>query len=144
MSKIPPTLPPLPARPKLSVIVPAYNERATARIALDAITAKRIAGWEIEVIIVESNSTDGTREIVNSYAALPHVSAGAHASGEARYAADEPALAGELFLVPVMPGVAHARIDAIDASAALAMDGSVRVFTARDVLGASTSCACGR
>ncbi len=73
MSKTPPTLPPLPARPKLSVIVPVYNERATARIALDAITAKRIAGWEIEVIIVESNSTDGTREIVNSYAALPHV-----------------------------------------------------------------------
>ncbi|MBP6507567.1 MAG: glycosyltransferase family 2 protein [Opitutaceae bacterium] len=69
----PPTFPPLPARPKLSVIVPAFNERATARVALDAITAKRVAGWDLEIIIVESNSPDGTRDIVNSYAALPQV-----------------------------------------------------------------------
>jgi glycosyltransferase involved in cell wall biosynthesis len=73
MSQSTPFFAPLPAHPKLSVIVPAYNERATARTALDAITAKRIAGWDLEVIIVESNSSDGTREIVQGYAALPHV-----------------------------------------------------------------------
>lgn len=64
---------PLPASPRLSVIVPAFNERATITPALDAITAKRIAGWEIEVIIIESNSTDGTREIVRGYAGRPGV-----------------------------------------------------------------------
>ncbi|MDI1249162.1 MAG: glycosyltransferase family 2 protein [Lacunisphaera sp.] len=73
MKPLPPVLAPLPGRPKLSVIVPAYNERATARAALDAITAKRLAGWDIEVIIVESNSTDGTRDIVLGYGTLPHV-----------------------------------------------------------------------
>lgn len=65
--------PPLPARPKLSVVVPVFNERATVTAALDAITAKRIAGWEIEIIIVESNSTDGTRALVQTYAGRPNV-----------------------------------------------------------------------
>jgi len=64
---------PLPPAPRLSVIVPAYNERGTITAALDAITAKRIPGWEIEIIIVESNSTDGTRDIVRGYAGKPNV-----------------------------------------------------------------------
>ncbi|MDP2138728.1 MAG: glycosyltransferase family 2 protein [Candidatus Didemnitutus sp.] len=64
---------PLPLRPKLSVIVPVFNERSTVQPALDAVTSKAIAGWDLEIIIVESNSTDGTRDIVKSYAALPQV-----------------------------------------------------------------------
>ena len=73
MSHRPPALPPLPARPRLSVVVPVYNEGPTARAALDAITAKQIEGWDLEVIIIESNSTDGSRAIVLSYQAQPHV-----------------------------------------------------------------------
>jgi len=73
MSNRAPTIPPLPAQPRLSVIVPVFNERSTVRPALDAITAKRIAGWVIEIIIVESNSPDGSRAIVLEYEALPHV-----------------------------------------------------------------------
>jgi glycosyltransferase involved in cell wall biosynthesis len=65
--------PPLPYPARLSVIVPVFNERATVTAALDAITAKAIPGWEIEIIIVESNSTDGTRPLVEQYARLPHV-----------------------------------------------------------------------
>ncbi len=57
----------------LSVIVPVFNEIATARTALDAITAKRIPGLAIEVIIVESNSTDGSRDVVLSYQGRPGV-----------------------------------------------------------------------
>lgn len=57
----------------LSLIVPAFNEVATARVALDAITAKAIPGLAIEIIIVESNSTDGTRAVVESYRTHPHV-----------------------------------------------------------------------
>lgn len=68
-----PALPALPPVPMLSVIVPIYNERNTAQAALDAITSKQIEGWKIEVVVVESNSTDGTREIVQEYGRLPHV-----------------------------------------------------------------------
>lgn len=63
--------PPPPAR--LSVIVPVYNEIATVRIALDALLAKEISGLAIEIIIVESNSTDGTRDVVLSYRTQPRV-----------------------------------------------------------------------
>lgn len=64
----------LPTSPRvLSVVVPIFNERATVRDALDAILAKRIEGWRLEVILIESNSTDGTREIVQDYASRPGV-----------------------------------------------------------------------
>lgn len=57
----------------MTVVVPVYNEIATVRQALDAIVAKQIVGWNIEIIIVESNSTDGSREIVLSYRDHPRV-----------------------------------------------------------------------
>jgi glycosyltransferase involved in cell wall biosynthesis len=53
--------------------VPVYNERPTVAAALEALLAKEIAGVHIEVIIVESNSTDGTREIVRPYGGHPRV-----------------------------------------------------------------------
>ena len=59
--------------PKLSVVVPAFNEASTIRSMMDALIAKEIAGMEIEIIVVESNSTDGTREIVQQYATHPRV-----------------------------------------------------------------------
>ena len=67
----------LPAWRTLSVVVPAYNEANTVRPLLDALLAKRLPGIRIEVIVVESNSTDGTRDIVCEYAAHPRVQAGA-------------------------------------------------------------------
>jgi len=68
-----PVLAPLPARPTLSVVVPVFNECATVQTALDALTAKRISGWEIEIIVVESNSTDGSRDLVLGYQHLPRM-----------------------------------------------------------------------
>ena len=66
---------PFPAIPNgtLSVVVPIYNEAATVRVALDAILAKQVPGWTLEIILVESNSTDGTRDIVTSYRSHPRV-----------------------------------------------------------------------
>jgi SAM-dependent methyltransferase len=52
---------------KLDVVMPAYNEAASIRGAIDRVLNKRLNGVEIELIIVESNSTDGTREIVREY-----------------------------------------------------------------------------
>ncbi len=61
---------PPPAR-RLSIIVPVYNEIGTVHEALTAILAKEIQGMETEVIIIESNSTDGSRAVVESFAAHP-------------------------------------------------------------------------
>jgi glycosyltransferase involved in cell wall biosynthesis len=58
---------------KLSVIVPIFNEAATVRQLLEALMAKQLPGVDIEVILVESHSTDGTRPIVMEFSALPRV-----------------------------------------------------------------------
>jgi glycosyltransferase involved in cell wall biosynthesis len=59
--------------PLLSVIVPVYNEIGTVKDALDAILAKQVAGWQKEVIIIESNSSDGTHDVVRDYIGKPSV-----------------------------------------------------------------------
>jgi glycosyltransferase involved in cell wall biosynthesis len=53
--------------PVLSVIVPAYQEAATIGEAMERILRARVSGVAIEVVVVESNSTDGTRDVVSSY-----------------------------------------------------------------------------
>jgi glycosyltransferase involved in cell wall biosynthesis len=63
----------LPVPCTLTVIVPVFNEGPTARETLDALLAKQITGVQLEIIIVESNSTDGSREIVLGYQADPRV-----------------------------------------------------------------------
>ncbi|MEO6788020.1 MAG: glycosyltransferase [Chthoniobacteraceae bacterium] len=60
-------------RESLSVVVPAFNEAATIRPMLEALLHKEIEDLDIEVIIVESNSTDGTRAIVQEFATHPRV-----------------------------------------------------------------------
>lgn len=57
----------------LSVIVPVYNEKATFSQLIEVVLAKEIPDIEIEVIIVESNSTDGSREDVIKYRTHPRV-----------------------------------------------------------------------
>jgi len=58
---------------KLSVIFPVYNEKATIAQVLDELIAFNMEGLETEIIVVEGNSTDGTREIVKSYEDRPNV-----------------------------------------------------------------------
>jgi hypothetical protein len=48
----------------LSVIVPVYNEKGTFPFLINNLRFMRPANLELEVIIVESGSTDGTREEV--------------------------------------------------------------------------------
>ncbi len=52
--------------PKLSVVVPVYNERATIERILELIQAVEI---EKEIVIVDDGSTDGTREFLIELAA---------------------------------------------------------------------------
>lgn len=58
---------------RLSVVMPVYNEKGTFRDVMEALVAKTIAGMEIEICLVESNSTDGTRADVLQYADHPRV-----------------------------------------------------------------------
>ena len=58
---------------KLSVIVPAFNEAATFETVVDGLLGKRLRGLDIEVVIVESNSSDGTREMALRYRGHPGV-----------------------------------------------------------------------
>jgi hypothetical protein len=58
-----------------SIIVPVFNERNTFPELMRRLLHKRLdhLGLEREVILVESNSTDGTRELVAGFAAVPGV-----------------------------------------------------------------------
>ena len=53
--------------PVLSVIVPAYNEVKTFGALMEALLRKNMPGLPMEIIVVESNSTDGTREAALKY-----------------------------------------------------------------------------
>lgn len=65
--------PPLERRQVLSVVMPVYNEVATASQVVEALLAKQIDGIDLEVVIVESNSTDGSREAMLAYRTDPRV-----------------------------------------------------------------------
>jgi glycosyltransferase involved in cell wall biosynthesis len=54
---------------RVSIIIPVYNEAATVATLLDRVWAQGLPGAGKELIIVESNSTDGSREIVAGFAA---------------------------------------------------------------------------
>jgi glycosyltransferase involved in cell wall biosynthesis len=54
----------------LTVIVPVYNEIATVREVLDEVLALPL---DLEVIVIDNVSTDGTRELVAQLAGAPRV-----------------------------------------------------------------------
>jgi len=54
-------------RPLVSIVVPVFNEKSTVTELLALLDRKELHGADREVIIVESNSTDGTREVVRTY-----------------------------------------------------------------------------
>ncbi len=58
---------------KLSLVVPAFNEVQTFETNFEKLLAKQIEGLDIEIVVVESNSTDGTRDIVARYQGHPRV-----------------------------------------------------------------------
>jgi len=62
-------------KPKLSVIVPAYNEAGTFTELMSQLKNLDLGGMDIdyEIIIVESGSTDGTREQALALQDQPHV-----------------------------------------------------------------------
>ncbi|HEV3059171.1 MAG TPA: glycosyltransferase [Vicinamibacterales bacterium] len=65
--------PPVERSHRLSVVVPAFNEHPTFPIVMGQLLAKSIEHVDIEVVVVESNSTDGTRDDVREIEADPKV-----------------------------------------------------------------------
>ena len=59
---------------RVSVIVPVYNEAKTFPVVMNKLLAKQIPSVEIDVVIVESNSNDGSRELAIEYSRQPGVS----------------------------------------------------------------------
>jgi len=51
----------------LSVVIPCYNEARTIRTLLGKISALIIPNWQIEIVIVDDGSKDGTRDILKEY-----------------------------------------------------------------------------
>ena len=60
---------------RLSIIIPVYNERATASLLLHKVLNIALPSLEKEIIVVESNSTDGTRAIVKELEAQGRITA---------------------------------------------------------------------
>jgi glycosyltransferase involved in cell wall biosynthesis len=58
---------------RLSVVLPVYNEAGTVAVIIDKVLELKLPDVDIELIIVESNSTDGSREVVARYANHPRV-----------------------------------------------------------------------
>jgi len=54
-------------KPKVSIIIPCYNEEATIGLLLDAIKTQSFSLQETEVLIADGLSTDGTREVVERF-----------------------------------------------------------------------------
>lgn len=53
--------------PKLSIVIPCYNERANIETLLSRVLAFPLPeGWEREVIVVDDASVDGTRDILKN------------------------------------------------------------------------------
>ncbi|MEK7180170.1 MAG: glycosyltransferase family 2 protein [Patescibacteria group bacterium] len=53
--------------PKLSIIIPVFNEERTVGIVTERILATKFPGWEIEVIAVNDGSADNTASVLNSF-----------------------------------------------------------------------------
>ena len=49
---------------KLSVVIPCYNERATIEAVVEAVRAAPVK--DVEIIVVDDGSTDGTRELLEA------------------------------------------------------------------------------
>src|SRR5580693_7472879 len=52
---------------RLSIIVPSYNERSTILKVLDNLLSLDVPGKELEIIVVNDGSTDGTQALLDTF-----------------------------------------------------------------------------
>jgi glycosyltransferase involved in cell wall biosynthesis len=52
---------------KLSVLIPVYNEKKTIKFCIESVLNADTNGMELEIIVSDNNSNDGTKEILKSF-----------------------------------------------------------------------------
>ena len=65
--------PPISRSTRLTVVMPVFNERDTFLEIFEQVHAKTLPGVDIDLLLVESNSTDGTRALVQQIEKRPRV-----------------------------------------------------------------------
>ena len=53
--------------PQVSIIIPCYNEQSTIRLLLDALFAQTFSHTDMEIVIADGFSTDGTRSEIEAW-----------------------------------------------------------------------------
>jgi dolichol-phosphate hexosyltransferase len=71
---------------KLSILMPVYNERATLAAAIKEVLGVNFP-CEVELVVVDDGSTDGTRELYPSYSNEPRISIRLHDENQGKGAA---------------------------------------------------------
>jgi len=77
--------------PDLSVLMPVYNERATVERAIEEVLAADLP-VEVELVVVDDGSTDGTSELLDAHDWGPRVTVLRHEANRGKGAAVRTAL----------------------------------------------------
>jgi len=76
----------------LSILIPVFNERETVDSALEQILATEYPVDEVELVVVDDGSTDGTAELLAAWESNPHVRVFSHERNAGKGAAVQTAL----------------------------------------------------
>lgn len=69
------------ATPRVAVIVPCYNEAGTVGGTVESLLMLDYPSDKLEIVLVNDGSTDGTREVMDRYAAHPQITVIHQANG---------------------------------------------------------------
>src|SRR5205809_4763207 len=84
---------------KLSVIIPAYNERSTIEAVVRRVQTVNLGPIEKEIIVVDDGSRDGTTEILKELAGIRRISHERNAGKGAALTTGFQAATGDIVLL---------------------------------------------
>src|SRR2546422_1132063 len=84
---------------KLSVIIPAYNERGTIEAVVRRVQAVNLGPIEKEIIVVDDGSRDGTAEILKQLSGIRRISHERNAGKGAAVTTGIQAATGDIVLI---------------------------------------------
>ena len=88
------------SRPRrLSVVIPAFNEKSTIGPLIERVRTAELSGWELEIVVVDDGSRDGTGELLEK---IPGITLRRHPANKGKGAALKTGFAaatGDLLLI---------------------------------------------